>query len=295
MIERLDSSKDLKKLIRENWWDIRAIQEIVRWIVVANPWAIIRAPEARTYLTAEERKVAALKILDDSDNQWLRNAHNLRNLVADDTLRDRILKLYIKSPWLVQTQSWSIKELFPNEFFQRILEENGDFPDSKYFELFLLFNAHHDLQSYWWALRQALERRTENLSQVDVSLCWFREPGFACWWMERNYMEAAKTGNGICLVNNTLLAKYFHRKWDAKKVSYLPVKTYTANNWYILWKDYFYSPSQKQHEMVIQAIEEGKKSIQIEHLSLKSVRPANSMTSQDIVSQLPKEFTDNFL
>jgi len=39
-----------------------------------------------------------------------------------------------------------------------------------------------------------------------------KEPGFACGGMEKNFLEAAKSGQGICLINDTFYAKYYHRK-----------------------------------------------------------------------------------
>jgi hypothetical protein len=106
--------------------------------------------------------------------------------------------------------------------------------------------------------------------------------------MERNFLEAAKLGEGICIVNGTFYAKYYHRKWEPAKVTYLPMRTCKTSNWYIIWEDYFYSPSNWQHQSTIEAIKAGTRSITIPDLALKAVRPTIWLQSQEITQLMNK-------
>lgn len=109
--------------------------------------------------------------------------------------------------------------------------------------------------------------------------------------MERNYMEAMASQKGICLVNGTLFAKFYHSKGEPAKVSFLPARTYKAMNGFVLWEDYFYAPSNGQHELVMAAIKKGKKTLTIPDLHIKSVRPCIDLSSASILALADEEIT----
>lgn len=74
-------------------------------------------------------------------------------------------------------------------------------------------------------------------------------------------------------------------------MSFLPAKTYKAKNGFVLWKDYFYAPSNGEHALVMEAIQREQKTLTIPDLHAKSVRPCIDMTSESVLALADEEMT----
>lgn len=94
--------------------------------------------------------------------------------------------------------------------------------------------------------------------------------------MDKNFSAALELDEKICLINGSIIAKQFHRKGDdnaAKKISYLPARTYRSQNGFVIWENFLYAPTADQREDIEKAIKNGQKQIHIPNLRLKTVRP----------------------
>lgn len=106
-----------------------------------------------------------------------------------------------------------------------------------------------------------------------------KSAGFACGGAEKNYFEAAKEGKGLVLVNGSLLAKFFHRRAEALKVTLVSRDSFRlASNGQVLWSDCIYAPSNGAHNSIIDAINVGQTELTIPDLVIKHVRPYNGST-----------------
>ncbi len=279
----IKKTKDLTDLIRQHNWNTEKIKEIVQVAVAGYPNSIFTVPAVVRYLTAEMQKNSALSVIWWKEQNWLRYVAQMREFLPDEDIRLAALSIYKQSPWFFYNHADVLKQIFPNEWFRKLIHEDTlDLRNSPLWEMFLLFNGHSLPESFGSPLDQYINEEIRNLEEENVDLMWIKEPGFACGGMEKNFLEAAKTGEGICLVNNLFHAKYYHRKWDPAKVTYLPKGTFKTLNGYIVWRDYFYSPSNGQHWATIEAIKAGTKEITIPDLCVKAVRPTIHLTSKTI-------------
>jgi hypothetical protein len=279
----LKKPRDLNDLIRKHNWNTEAIREIVQNAVANNPISLFTVPTVVRYLTADMQRNWALQIIQWRDQNWLRYVQQMREFLQDEDIRLAALAIYRQSPWFFYNHSDILKQIFPNEWFKKKVNEEGlDLRKSELWNMFLLFNGHSLPESFGPPIDEFIQSSINDVWEVDVGLLWTKEPGFACGGMEKNFLEAAKTGMGICVINESFYAKYYHRKWDPAKVTYLPKETYRTNNWYIIWEDYFYSPSNWQHWITIEAIKAGERSITINDLALKAVRPTIWLKTAEI-------------
>lgn len=279
------SGSDLNKIIKSTRGDRAAIQVKVLETLDCSPVSLLQISSLERYLSFEERREVVRKIINNTqDIWWIRYTKKIRDYIPDEELREHVLKIYTASPWWFYTQAEALQDLFPNEYFKTLLWDNDDFEDLRMKKLFLLYNAHQAPEAFSGKLQDMLLSDVSGASLVDVDVIGYKEPWFACGGMERNYMEAMITGKGVCLVNWTLFAKFYHSKWEPAKVSFLPAKTYKAKNGFVLWKDYFYAPSNGQHELVMEAIQRWQKTLTIPDLHTKSVRPCIDVTSESILA-----------
>lgn len=293
--EKITSEKDLKKCIVQCEWKVEVLRKKFLDILSVDPSFIMRFEKVKSYLTQQQRQAAIDQVfIEYSTADWLPYIAIIRDMVPDIVLREKIEEFYTASPWIVQVSKEKIKDIFPNEYFKHdIIKHNGTFGSSAKRELFLLFSGHHDFRSLDPIIQQAFIEEIENAPMINATLYWTKDPGFACGWMEKNYYHSLEKNNGnwLCIVNNVFIAKYYHRKWEASKVCYVPIETCKTENWFIIWENYFYAPSDKQHEEVIDAINNNIESIFINNLSIKAVRPVNQKVLQS--KNLYKKFLTN--
>jgi len=282
-IHLIRTSQDLNTLIRGKNGRTDEIKAIVQEAVTENPVSMFIVPWVVRYLTAEIQRSSALRVMAWGEPNWLRYAQQMREFLPDEEIRLAALAIYNQSPWFFYNHGEVLKQIFPNEWFKKLIhDDNLDLRGNNLWNMFLLFNWHSLPESFGPPLDQAFQTETETIPQEDVDLLWTKAPGFACGWMEKNFLEAAKSGIGICLVNGLFYAKYYHRKWSPAKVAYLPIRTCKTHNGYIIWKDYFYAPSNGQHWSTIEAIKSGSSEVVIPDLVIKWVRPTIALTSNQI-------------
>lgn len=275
--------KDLNNLIRDKKGLTEEIRLVVQDAVTQHPVSMFTVPAVIRYLNAEMQRSLATQVMTWKEPNWLRYVPQMREFLQDEEIRPAALAIYEQSPWFFYNHSEGLKQIFPNEWFKKLISEEGlDLKNSPLWNMFLLFNWHSLPESFGSPVDKFIDEAITGMSQENVSLLWIKEPGFACGGMEKNFLEAAKSGQGICVVNDTFYAKFYHRKWDPAKVTYLPKKDFRTNNWYVVWPDYFYSPSNGQHWATIEAIKAGTKHITIPDLVVKAVRPTIGLKSEQI-------------
>lgn len=239
-----------------------------------------------TVFSAEEVRAMITRVLHEEDPRaYLQYFDVVRRYLPDEVLRSILFDLHRKFPWIFYINARHFESLFPNEYFRRLLDSGVDFLADPYlFKVFLLFNADSSLDSFSDPLKGRLLCMLDGTDVTDTRVLTSREPGFACGGMETNYTVAASQGKGLCLVNGVLLAKLFHRKEevDARKVSFLPVRSVLTAGGQALWRDFLYAPSEGAHEAIAEAIEGGGRELAIPVLAVKPVRPMINAGSEAI-------------
>jgi hypothetical protein len=282
----LRNSSDVNKVVAEYGGNRDEIALHIDMEVEADPEIALRlCDKVQPFLSVDSiRRAMEIVMSGDHPERYLPYLKSVQNFFPDEELRERLVKVHHSHPWMFYSHSGNLKELFPNEYFRRLMDQGVDiFANPDLLRIFQLYNAQMPILSYNAKIRDRLRLLLETQEQADVFIEAPKEPGFACGGMEKNYRQGARTQQGLCLVNNgLLLAKYFHAKGDAKKVSYLARRTQETEEGYILWKDYLYAPTEGQHAFVIDALENGKHEVTIPHLMIKPVRPLIAETSEEI-------------
>lgn len=277
--------RDIQKAIKRNAGSPEALRVAVFELIDGGS-AVDLLPHMsgllRPYFSSDEVLEIIKPDIDSNPELVLNNVAELRHFFPDEDLRARLLLIHAKSPWTFYIKAEGMKDLFSVDFFKEQIKDNDfDFEDNL-FRLFQLFYSSASLGAFGETIRRSLEERLEGAPEINVRVGEMREPGFACGGMERNYLEASKSGAGLCLVNGCFLAKYFHRKGDAKKVSIIADQNYRTINGGVIWEGYLYAPTNGQHAQMMEAIEQGEKEIHISNLVLRPSRPMVGITSQDV-------------
>ncbi len=256
--------------------------------VQGDPEVVLRlADKVQPFLSVDIIRSAMLTVMAaDHPERYLPYLHKVQNFFPDEELRERMRGVHRTHPWMFYTHGQTLKPLFPNEYFKRQMDQGIDiFRDPDLRSIFLLFNAPMAIASYGENIRDRMRRMLDTEEQADVYMEQAKEPGFACGGMEKNFLQAAREGRGLCTVNGgQLLAKHYHAKGadKAKKVSYVAPGNQETVEGYMLWRDYIYAPTDGQHVPIIQALERGDRDVTIEHLTVKPVRPLIGTTSKQL-------------
>lgn len=275
----IKNTSDLNKVIRESKGNSAVITDYVRRAVDKSPISMFVVPTTLRYLTAEGQRSGARTVIEWSEPNWLRYVPQMREILTDEEIREMALEIYRKSPWFFYNHKDAIEKIFPNEWFRKLQHDWINLQSSEFWKIFLLFNWHSLPESFGSPFDKIMNKSMEWISEEEVNLLGAKEPWFACGGMEKNFLEAASNKKWICLVNGLFHAKYYHRRSDPAKVAYLPTKRFKTRNGYIIWEDYFYSPSHGQHDAIIKAIEKWEPNITVPDLVVKAVRPSIGLTS----------------
>ncbi len=283
---RAFGTSDLNKLVRTHQGNRDRIIPEVKLLVWEDPELVLKVIRVQTYLTAEEVRSAIERVfIEKRPESYLPHIDQLQNHIPDEELRERLIGIHRTHPWVFYINAPHLQPLFPNEFFRRLLDQGHDFfRDDELFKIFLLWNAQMPLMSFNARIQQGLRSRMESAEEADVFIEEPREPGFACGGMDKNFHEAAKEGKGLCLVNGLLLGKHYHTKGadKANKVTYVARRSQPTTQGKALWSDEIYAPSDGQHAIVVDAIEQGRSTVEIPHLTLRPVRPLIDVTSRKL-------------
>lgn len=279
---------DMNRLVRECNGNREEIVQYLELEIEADPEAVLRlADRVQPYLTVEVIRTAMERVMaTDHPESYLPYLKSVQNFFPDEDLRTRMIGVHHSHPWMFYTHGRSLRELFPNEYFRRLVDEGLDiFKNEDLLRIFQLYNAQMAIVSFNEKMQRHMRSLLDTEEQADVYIEQSKEAGFACGGMEKNYLQAAREGRGLCTVNGgQLLAKHFHAKGadKAKKVSYVAPKTQETMEGYMLWKDYLYAPTDGQHTAVISALEAGERDVTIPHLTVKPIRPMIGATSAQI-------------
>ncbi len=227
---------------------------------------------------------------DEHPQSYLGFLPKLRDVFPDGELREHLLALHRKYPWDFYTRCpEGIEALFPNDFFRQKMSIGVDpFQDDDLFKIFQFNNAARLLAALEGDdLRARVSERMESKETREVLIGARKDPGFACGGMERNFMEAARRGEGLVRVNEHFLAKMYHRKGEDKavKVTVLSDANAMTTKGGVLWKDYLYATSQGQHVPIVNAIASRTTDIEISDFVLRPVRPTIGFGSSQVFSQ----------
>lgn len=177
--------------------------------------------------------------------------------------------------------SWRFFTLLDKDFLSSLYPKSFEWDMSDEFQrnLFVHLYGNHSVSSFDdLPVSSYFSTLPMYLSDVVISNE-VKSAGFACGGAEKNYFEAAKEGKGLVLVNGSLLAKFFHRRAEALKVTLVSRDSFRlASNGQVLWSDCIYAPSNGAHNSIIDAINEGQTELTIPDLVIRHVRPYNGST-----------------
>jgi len=275
--------KRIHKIIRENSGDQEAIKAKIL-ALAENPARLIdNIPSIQACFTASEIKaIIDEAFLNDDDTLIaLNNITTIKGYYNNEKLRDILQKFYQKSPWYFFIQYENFRELFTDDYFDTKLKENKDLINDKYFRNLYKFHSRDysaDIHN------ESVIKYLKPVPREDILVGERKEAGFGCGGMEKNFYESVKQGRGICLINGNILAKKFHRKGadKSKKISFIVEKNYISKNGIPIFADMIYAPSEGTAKIIEEALENGKKEITIESLSLRASRPLISTTSEGL-------------
>jgi len=95
----------------------------------------------------------------------------MREFLQDEEIRPAALAIYEQSPWFFYNHSDVLKQIFPNEWFKKLINEEGlDLRNSSLWNMFLLFNGHSLPESFGPPVDRFISDSTEGMSQFDVGL-----------------------------------------------------------------------------------------------------------------------------
>lgn len=95
----------------------------------------------------------------------------MREFLRDEDIRPAALAIYKNSPLFFYYHSEVLKQIFPNEWFKKIINEEGvNLVNDGLWNMFLLFNGHSLPQSFGPPIYDFIDKVTRDLQQGDVSL-----------------------------------------------------------------------------------------------------------------------------
>lgn len=243
------------------------------------------------YLGIDKIRERIRKALDEEHPQsYLGFLPKIRDIFPDGDLREHLLAVHKQYPWDFYTRCpEGIEALFPNDFFRQMMADGIDpFEDDHLFKIFQFNNAARLLDALQGEdLKAGVGKRVVPSVSREVMIGERKDPGFACGGMERNFMEAARQGEGLVRVNEGFLAKLYHSKGSDKavKVTVLSDATAMTSEGAVVWKDYLYATSQGQHVPIVDAIASGTTDIEIPNLILRPIRPTIGLRSSRVFGE----------
>lgn len=218
---------------------------------------------------------------------WIPYIKEMSEIIPDEKIREKIFALYHKTPWNIQIRRESLKTILPTSFFETKIDNEFD---ETLFSLFLLMHGHNEIDAFGEKIKKFLQAKTEGKEHISANIFEPKEVGFLCGQAEDNFRQAIWKDR-VCVINDNFLAKFYHPSTPQEewKVSYIPLDTYHSDNGYVVWQDYFYAPTERQHQEIIDAIDTGKKKLILPHLAIKPVRPMNELTSEQVRNTLIKK------
>jgi hypothetical protein len=95
----------------------------------------------------------------------------MREFLRDEDIRPAALAIYGQSPWLFYNHCEVLKQIFPNEWFKKLIHEEGlDLMRSDLRNMFLLFNGHSLPESFGPPVDSFINEATRDIPEVDASL-----------------------------------------------------------------------------------------------------------------------------
>lgn len=282
------SKKDIHKIISDNRGNAEAIGKVVE---TKNPTAqdmITHYDFMLRFLGIDRIRDRVRQALEHERTQsFLPFLVRLRDILPDGELRTRMLEVHHDYPWEFYTQSPDgVEALFPNVYFQTLLASGINFfEDPNLFKIFQFNNAARLLSSIEGAdLRRELLKHLGSTQFEGVQVGQRKEPGFGCGGMDRNFLEAAKRGEGLVRVNRGFLAKHYHTKGADKavKVTLISRENAQTEGGGMVWKDYIFATSQGQHVPMVEAIAQGQTEVHIDDLIIRPVRPMIGVNSDAV-------------
>jgi hypothetical protein len=265
--------RDLQKSIRKGKDVIRKHISVMADKSPSSFFQHLESDLIKPYLTPKEIREYYENIIEKTPELLLRYSYVIREFVEDSELRKKIFEdIYHKYRWVTYTEKKNIRDLFPVSYFSELLDDR-DLNETE-LDLFLLFYGDNDIESI--GNKNVSRYLRSLLNETKIQGCTvgkYLESGFACGGMESNYRDAVEKNQGICLVNNVFLAKFYHRKGEAKKVSLLSRENCYSENEYPVWSRLIYAPNTDSVRKIEEAIVDNEKKIDLENLIIKAVRP----------------------
>ena len=284
-------TKTINQIIDKNVGDFESIKTAILHIVGDKKSDLIpQFSRLKPFFAAEEVSKIIEGILQEDPNYWLRYVEIAREYVSDKKLRERLLTIHKKSPWLFYNHIDAFKEIFTSGFFMHMFTENPSLMDTELFKLFQIYHSDSSMSGFSLDFQELLKEKI-GTKKIEVRMGEKREAGFACGGMDKNFDVASRKGEGLCLVNNQFIAKRYHRKGPDKavKISFISSESGISENGYPIWEDFIYAPSEDQHAPISEAILNGKKELQIENLIIRPARPLINKTSEQVWNQFNKK------
>ncbi|MFO0780763.1 MAG: hypothetical protein U0519_02640 [Candidatus Gracilibacteria bacterium] len=250
-----------------------------------DPTSVLPVLDAMTrYFNVSAIRAMLGKVIELQDPRaYVKHMPEIGRFLEDpDKIRKHFISYHAKNPWYFYCYKDQLKDFFTPGYFEELLTSGVDFfNDPQLFAIFRIFNADVAVEAQPAIIQVRLRALVPKESELGATVLAAREPGFACGGLEKNYMEAKARGEGLCVVNGEYMAKKFHRKSEAKKVTLVPKETRRSADTFV-WADHVYAPSQGMHQDIEEALNEGKKEVELPHLAIRPVRPLINLTSEQI-------------
>jgi hypothetical protein len=286
-------TNDVNKAIKSHYGNKEALRTEILRRCDSDLDLLRMLGKVRVYFerTDIEERIRGVLSGDDPD-VFIKFIANARDIMPDDEIRDILCRIHETHDFVFYSNASEFKVIFPNEYFSRKLSENSDFfkDNPKMFKIFLIYNAYGPLHAFGDAVQDALLSMLDTGDETPVGIDEPKNGGFACGGMDRNFYEAVERNEGVCLVNGLFLAKCFHTKGNARKLTYIAGKNQLTTDGHFLWRDFIYAPAEGQHKVILDAIEKGEKEVNIPDLIVKPVRPLRGKSnSNDLFAEFEKQ------
>jgi|GEM_PF-4920207 len=233
----------------------------------------------QTYFNSDALRDIFVASIDKDYKHLLNNPREARLYFSDDELSTRLSDIHSQHPWDFYNHAEPFSFVFPSsKLIQNLDDKSG-------MKLFLFYCFDAPLESFSEAAQKKIKEHVD-FRVVNASIGPRKESGFACGGMELNYKTAISEGKGYCLVNDVFLAKMFHRKTEAKKVSLISRNNFKSTNNYLVWADVIYAPSNGGEKQIIDAITQGQDKLYIDDLIIRPTRPIIGYSSTDFFNML---------
>ncbi len=239
----------------------------------------------KPYFSAAEIEQIFRQAFTKNSRTLITFAASAKEYLPNEELRKQLIEQHKKTPWEFYIHAEEFSELFPKLFFENQFKANPKITTTELFDIFLFYNANIALNAFSQETRTILKTQLSKSRSLDITIGETKDAGFACGGLEQNYHAAIAEQKGICIVNNVLLAKLYHRKTDAKKLFFVATESRMGANGYPIWNNMIYAPTGEQHTEIIHAVTQGHKHTHVEDLVIKPVRPLIGTTSKELLAE----------